>query len=107
MLERDFDGKRVSCPCDLRASHCGPDDSELHTPISLNRVASIDSTVSSSTENYSPGGHSGTLVQTLVGRSTQYERLMSGMESEAGEAPPAYESIDNAFRSQRGRFYHA
>ncbi|KAG1903293.1 uncharacterized protein F5891DRAFT_1018584 [Suillus fuscotomentosus] len=107
VLERDFDGKRVSCPCDLRASHCGPDDSELHTPISLNRVGSIDSTVSSSTENYSPGGHSGTLVQTLVGRSTQYERLMSGMESEAGEAPPAYESIDNAFRSQRGRFYHA
>ncbi|KAG2159160.1 uncharacterized protein EDB93DRAFT_1075989 [Suillus bovinus] len=110
VLERDFDNKRVSCPCDLRAahtSHSGPNDSELHMPVSLNRVGSIDSTVSSSAENHSPAGHSGTLVQTLVGRSTQYERLMSGMESEAGEAPPAYESIGNAFRSQRGRFYHA
>lgn len=108
VLEHDFD-RRVSCPCDLRASrnsHCGPNDSELHTPISLNRVVSIDSTVSSA-ENHSPAGHSGTLVQTLVGRSTQYERLMSGMESEVGEAPPAYESIGNAFRSQNGRFHHA
>ncbi|KAG1824348.1 uncharacterized protein BJ212DRAFT_1319518 [Suillus subaureus] len=109
VLERDFNRKRVSCPCDLQASHsshCGPNDSELHTPVSLNRVVSIDSTVSSA-EHHSTVGHSRMLVQTLVGRSTQYERLMSGMESEVGEAPPAYESIGNAFRSQRGRVYHA
>ncbi|KAG2347465.1 hypothetical protein BDR05DRAFT_927310 [Suillus weaverae] len=108
VLERDFDGNRVSCPCDLRAersSHCGPNDSELHTPVSLNRVVSIDSTVSSA-ENHLPAGHSGTLVQTLAGRSTQYERLVSGMESEVGEAPPAYESIGSAFRTDRGHFYH-
>lgn len=108
VLERDFDNRRVSCPCDLRAarsSHCGTNDNELHTPVSLDRVFSIDSTVSS-VDNHSPAGHSGTLVQTLVGRSTQYERLMSGMESEAGEAPPAYESIGNVLRSQRGRFVH-
>lgn len=109
VLERDLDNKRISCPCDHRAarsSHCDPNDGELHAPISLNRVVSIDSTVSS-TENHSSVGHNGTLVQTLVGRSTQYERLMSGMESEMGEAPPAYESISNGFRSQRGRLYHA
>jgi hypothetical protein len=108
VLERDFDNRRVSCPCDLRAarsSHCGTNDNELHTPVSLDRVVSIDSTVSS-VDNHSPAGHSGTLVQTLVGRSTQYERLMSGMESEVGEAPPAYESIGNVLRSQRGRFCH-
>ncbi|KAG2153267.1 hypothetical protein DEU56DRAFT_774037 [Suillus clintonianus] len=95
VLERDFDSRRVSCPCgpeSAHSAHSGPNNSEMHTPISLNRVVSIDSAVSSA-ENHSPAGHSGTLVQTLVGRSTQYERLMSGMESEAGEAPPAYENI--------------
>lgn len=110
VLEREFDSKRVSCPCDIQAArsapHCGPNDSDLHTPVSLSRVVSIDSTVSSA-ENHSPAEHSGTLVQTLVGRSTQFERLMSGMESEAGEAPPAYESLGNVLRSQRGRLYYA
>ncbi|KAG1746469.1 hypothetical protein EDB19DRAFT_1689776 [Suillus lakei] len=108
VLEREFDNKRVSCPCDLRSarsSHCDPNHSELYMPVSLNRIVSIDSTVSSA-ENHSPAGHSGTHVQTLMGRSTQYERLMSGMESEVGEAPPAYESTGSAF-GLRGHFYHA
>jgi hypothetical protein len=104
VLEREFDSKRVSCPCDIQAARSAPNDSDLHTPVSLSRVVSIDSTVSSA-ENHSPAEHNGTLVQTLVGRSTQFERLMSGMESEAGEAPPAYESLGNALRSQRGHFH--
>ncbi|KAG1739118.1 uncharacterized protein EDB91DRAFT_1054178 [Suillus paluster] len=106
-LERDFVSKRVSCPCDLRparSTHCGPDASELYT--SLNRVVSIDSAASSA-ENLSPARHSGPHAQTLVGRSAQYERLVSGMESEAGEAPPAYESIGGVIPVFRSHFYHA
>ncbi|KAG0702860.1 hypothetical protein DFH29DRAFT_919320 [Suillus ampliporus] len=112
VLDRDFVSKRVSCPCDLRpahSTHCDPGASELYTPASLDRVVSIDSAASSA-ENHSPAGDSGAPMQTLVGRNAQYERLVSGMESEAGEAPPAYESIGDAvpvFRSQRGHFYHA
>jgi hypothetical protein len=107
VLQRDFVSKRASCPCGVRPArrmHSDPDDDELQR---LDRVVSSDSATSSA-ENRSTERHSELPVQTLVGRSTQYERLVSGMESEVGEAPPAYESISAApvFRSQRERFYH-
>jgi len=71
-------------------------------------VVSSDSATSSS-ENPSTEERAEPPVQSLVRQSTQYERLVSGMESEVGEAPPAYESIGGALpvsRSQRERLYH-
>lgn len=59
-----------------------------------------------SADNHLMEGHMEPPIQTLVGRSTQYERLISGMESEAGEAPPAYESISAVPMFRREQFYH-
>lgn len=33
------------------------------------------------------------LRNTLYEQNTQFERLVSGQESESGEAPPSYESV--------------
>lgn len=106
VLQRDFVSRRASCPCGMGAAHrthSDPDGGELQR---LDRVVSSDSATSSA-ENRSTERNAEPPVRTLVGRSTQYERLISGMESEVGEAPPAYESVSGAlpvFRSQMERF---
>jgi len=43
-------------------------------------------------------------LTTLLDRNCQFERLMSGQESEVGEAPPSYSTATHQSRSQsRGR----
>ena len=32
-------------------------------------------------------------LESLLERTTQFERLITGQESEAGEAPPAYDEV--------------
>ncbi|KAH7921014.1 hypothetical protein BV22DRAFT_1097220 [Leucogyrophana mollusca] len=98
VLDRDLIDKQRACPCDfrkLRGTHSNLDEAGE----SLDRVASHRSTDSSasSAENQTsinpltmPSLRAGNTVASL---SNQYERLVSGQESEAGEAPPSYESI--------------
>lgn len=106
VLQRDSVSKRASCPCSfmpsVRKTHSDSEDSDTQR---LDRVLHTDSAALSA-DNHSTEGHTEPPMQTLMGRSTQYERLISGMESEAGEAPPAYESISAVPMFRREQFYH-
>ncbi|KAH7910031.1 hypothetical protein BJ138DRAFT_1065976 [Hygrophoropsis aurantiaca] len=95
VLDRDLVDKQKACPCDfrkLRGTHSNLDEAGE----SLDRVVSSDSAASSAENQTSvnpltmPSLRAGNAVMSL---SNQYERLISGQESEAGEAPPSYDSI--------------
>ncbi|GLB37733.1 putative cyclin binding protein [Lyophyllum shimeji] len=92
------------CPCDVRR------DEEIRMrsltrPSPLERMTSkhsADSVASAAeTSPVNPGTMPSLRPQdSLYGRSTQYERLISGQESETGEAPPAYAACLGQFSQQ-------
>ncbi|KAG5727101.1 Arrestin-related trafficking adapter 3 [Termitomyces sp. T112] len=88
------------CPCEVRRS-----EERLRRPTALERMASSLSTDSLAFAAETSLVNPQTMMSlrprgSLWSRSTQYERLISGQESEIGEAPPTYTvSIDLA--SQR------
>lgn len=67
----------------------------MFTGVELRQVNSQQSTDSASTAESSPVNHSllPSLRQldSLYYRNSQFERLVSGQESERGDAPPAYD----------------
>ncbi|KII95641.1 hypothetical protein PLICRDRAFT_129539 [Plicaturopsis crispa FD-325 SS-3] len=101
-LENSTDLKQ-SCPCEIKRSMgaaSNTDDSHLR------RVGSHRSSDSASSLSDTPISAANThttvnpatmpslrSIDSLFNRNTQFERLVSGLESEAGEAPPAYESV--------------
>jgi len=121
ILERDISrAAHLACPCDLaraarRRQTPGVHFDENHSdgpagfgpstvdyvgrgPYSherareLARIVSGRSTDSSSEEEAASGGVSDLRAQ-IVSETAQYERLVAGLVSEAGEEPPAYWSI--------------
>ncbi|KAG6861114.1 hypothetical protein C0995_003843 [Termitomyces sp. Mi166 len=78
------------CPCEVRRS-----EERLRRPTALERMTSSLSTDSSASAAETNPVNPLTMVslrptESLYSRSTQYERLISGQESEIGEAPPTY-----------------
>jgi hypothetical protein len=91
-----------SCPCGVkvrsRSKPRAPVDPHARGMFNgLDRIASRQSTDSASTVETSPINHSTMTslrrVDSLYDRNTQFERLVSGQESEIGEAPPAYDVV--------------
>jgi hypothetical protein len=68
----------------------------MFTGMKLEQVASRQSTDSASTAESFPVNStlpSLRLFDSLYNRNSQFERLVSGQESERGEVPPAYEVV--------------
>ncbi|KIJ66043.1 hypothetical protein HYDPIDRAFT_87351 [Hydnomerulius pinastri MD-312] len=100
-LEGDSPEDQSTCPCSTR--HLPKPRTRSHggepQPILLNRVTSHQSTDSNTSSVGSQSRHvhsnahclpDGSPSDSLVSRSNLYERLISGLESETGEAPPSY-----------------
>ncbi|KAF9012533.1 hypothetical protein BDQ17DRAFT_1344100 [Cyathus striatus] len=91
----------TSCPCQVRKAamhaehHFGL---RPHLPAPLERMTSRHSS-DSSASNADTSPVNPVLMRSLrhhdnfVGASSQFERLISGQETELGEAPPAYEAV--------------
>lgn len=89
-----------SCPCQVKCMAAGTSEHGLraHVASPLERKASRQSSDSSaSTAETHPVNpvlmRSLTQSAVMLGSSSQFERLISGQESEIGEAPPAYATI--------------
>ncbi|KAF9228445.1 hypothetical protein BS17DRAFT_773743 [Gyrodon lividus] len=102
-LEGESPEDQSTCPCSTRylpklRTHSHDDDVR---PVFLDRVTSHQSTHSNASSR--SGTYSclpdGLPSDSAVSRNNLYERLVSGLESETGEAPPSYESFD-ALRSR-------
>lgn len=89
-----------SCPCNV---DCGVERPTFGSqfmsrrPGALERIASMQSSSSASSVEASPVNITTMrslrqTVPTLLQVSSQYERLVSGQETETGETPPAYEA---------------
>jgi len=105
LLRDDCAAAPPSCPCGVKVrsrskARASTDLWESHTRgvfNGLDRIASRQSTDSASTAETTPINRGTTQLprrrDSLYDRNTQYERLVSGQESEVGEAPPAYDVV--------------
>lgn len=87
----ELDASGDGCPCQQETSNVATTSSQptFHrAPSHADSVSSVESTNAARGE-LSPT----TLRSALLAQNTQFERLVSGMESEFGEAPPSYESV--------------
>ena len=87
-----------TCPCGVKLR--ARSKVRAGGPNELGPTASRASTDSASTAETSPvgAGMASLRQDTLYNRNTQFERLVSGQESEAGEAPPSYDAIPSPVR---------
>ncbi|KAG6828251.1 hypothetical protein H0H92_008639 [Tricholoma furcatifolium] len=89
-----FDDKSTilpKCPCEARRA----EELRLRRPTALERMTSSHSSDSSASAAETSPINPRTMsslrpAETLYSQSSQYERLISGQESEIGEAPPIY-----------------
>ncbi|KAF9243175.1 hypothetical protein BU15DRAFT_60029 [Melanogaster broomeanus] len=99
-----------TCPCNTRhlpkaRTRSNGDDAQS---ILLNRVTSRQSTYSNASSRsggfstHRDGPSDGLPSDSAISRNNLYERLVSGLESETGEAPPSYESFGALQSTQEG-----